>query len=125
MTAKRILVIDDEDDIREVAKACLEIVGGYDVLTASSGREGLAKASAEMPDAILLDVMMPGMDGPTTFKKLLGEEATRNIPVIFLTAKVQSVDWRQLTELRPAGMIAKPFAPLGLAPDVAKLLGWD
>lgn len=83
MTAKRILVIDDEDDIREVAQLCLETLGGWEVITASCGNEGLAKALAELPDAIILDVMMPKMDGPTTYQKLRENTATQNIPVIF------------------------------------------
>src|SRR5579884_2847440 len=96
---RRILIIDDEDDIREVAKASLEIVGGWEVLTAHSGLAGLAIAAAEALDAILLDVMMPDMDGPTTYQRLQSDPTTRDIPVIFLTAKVQSAERRQLSGL--------------------------
>ena len=97
-TAKRILVIDDEDDIREVAQVGLEMVANWQVITASSGSEGLVKAKAEQPDAILLDVMMPDLDGPTTFRKLQEETTTRHIPVLLLTAKVQSADRRQFAD---------------------------
>ncbi len=99
LAGKRVLVIDDEDDTREVAKISLEMVGGWEVLSARSGAEGLALAEDQKPDAILLDVMMPDMDGPTTFQKLRGQEATRDIPVIMLTAKVQASDRVRFREL--------------------------
>lgn len=125
MTAKRILIIDNEQYIQEVAQICLETVAGWEVLTASSGSEGLMKAQTEQPDAILLDVMMPDMDGPTTFQKLQANSATQHIPVILLTAKVQAADRRRYAELGIKATIAKPFAPLELAPQVAKALGWS
>lgn len=125
MTAKRILIIDDEDDIREVAQVSLETVAGWQVLTARSGTEGIDQARAEQPDAILLDVMMPDMDGPTTFQKLQADSATRHIPIILLTAKVlQSADRRRFVDLGVAAVIAKPFDPLTLASQVAEALGW-
>ncbi len=92
MAARKILIVDDEDDIREVARVSLEMVGGWDVLVAGSGSVGLAEAKLGQPDAILLDVMMPDMDGPTTFHRLQSDAATRHIPVILLTAKVQAAD---------------------------------
>ena len=125
VTAKRILVIDDAEDIREVAQVSLEVVGGWEVLTASSGREGVAKALAEQPDAILLDVMMPDQDGPTTFQQLQANSATQHIPVILLTAKALASDRRMFAELGVASVIAKPFEPLSLASQVARVLGWD
>ena len=125
LTAKRILVIDDAEDIREVAQVSLEVVGGWEVLTASSGREGVAKALAEQPDAILLDVMMPDQDGPTTFKQLQANHATRHIPVILLTAKALASDRRMFADLGVVSVIAKPFEPMFLATKVAEALGWD
>lgn len=125
MIAKRILVIDNEQYIQEVAQICLETVAGWEVMTASSGSEGLIKAQNEQPDAILLDVMMPDMDGPTTFQKLQGNSATQHIPVILLTAKVQASDRRRYTQMGMKATIAKPFAPLELAGQVAKALGWS
>jgi len=125
LTAKRILVIDDAEDIREVAQVSLEVVGGWEVLTASSGREGVAKALAEQPDAILLDVMMPDQDGPTTFKQLQANHATRHIPVILLTAKALASDRRMFADLGVMSVIAKPFEPMFLAAQVAEALGWD
>ncbi|MBI3801657.1 MAG: response regulator [Deltaproteobacteria bacterium] len=124
-TIKRILVIDDEDDIREVAQVGLEMVANWQVITASSGAEGLRKAKAEQPDAILLDVMMPDLDGPTTFRKLQAEVTTQHIPVLLLTAKVQSADRRQFADLGVQGVIAKPFDPLKLSEEMIRLLGWD
>jgi CheY-like chemotaxis protein len=122
---KRILVIDDEDDIREIAQIGLEMVAHWQVQAANSGEEGITKAKAERPDAILLDVMMPDMDGPTTFQKLRADPETSQIPVIFLTAKVQSADRRQFTDLGVKSVIAKPFDPLTLAEEVARILGWQ
>ena len=125
MPGKRVLVIDDEDDIREIAQDCLEIMGGYEVFTASSGSEGLADARAHQPDAILLDMMMPDMDGSTTFQKLQEDASIKSIPVILLTAKVHSSDRLRFAELGVAGVIAKPFDPISLSSQVAKVLGWD
>jgi CheY-like chemotaxis protein len=95
------------------------------VLTAQSGPQAHQQALAEHPDAILLDVMMPGVDGPSTVAALRADPATRDIPIIFLTAKMPSEDlveeWRPL---RLAGVIPKPFDPMTLAADMASLLGW-
>jgi CheY-like chemotaxis protein len=123
-TAKRILVIDDEDDIREIAQISLEMVANWQVLTASSGNEGLTKARNEQLDAILLDVMMPDMDGPSTFQKLQADVTTQHIPVLLLTAKVQAIDRRRFADLGVKGVISKPFDPLKLANEVAEILGW-
>ena len=125
LNAKRILVIDDAEDIREVAQVSLEVVGGWEVLTASSGREGVAKALAEQPDAILLDVMMPDQDGPTTFLQLQANHATQHIPVILFTAKALAGDRRMFADLGVVSVIAKPFEPMALAAQVAEALGWD
>ena len=123
--SRRVLVVDDEDDIREVAVLTLETVAGWTVFDASSGEEGIAKAIAEQPDAILLDVMMPAMDGPTTLQHLQANAATSAIPVIFLTAKVQTADRRHFAGLGVRGVIAKPFDPMRLTHEVAELLGWE
>ena len=125
MTTRRILIVDDEDDIREVAQVSLEMVAGWEVLTASSGPNGMAIANANKPDAILLDVMMPDMDGPTTFQKLQADPAIRQIPVIFLTAKLQAADRRRFAEMGVAGVLAKPFDPLKLAGQVSEVLRWS
>lgn len=124
MATKHILIIDDEDDIREVAQVSLETISNWEVVTASSGHEGLVKAEAEQPDAILLDVMMPDMDGPTTFQQLQNTPAICHIPVILMTAKVQASDQRRFASLGVKGVIAKPFDPLTLAEQVTQTLGW-
>lgn len=124
MTARRILLIDDEDDIREITQLSLEMVGGWQVFVAASGKEGIAKAEVLQPDAILLDVMMPELDGFVTFQYLQANGATQQIPVILLTAKVHATDQRRFAELGVAGMIAKPFEPLLLVGQVASILGW-
>ena len=122
--ARRILIIDDEEDIREVAALSLETVAGWDVLVAGSGAAGIAKARESRPDAILLDVMMPGMDGPTTFRELRAIPETSQIPVILLTAKVQAADQKRFSDLGVASVMFKPFDPLILARDIAEVLGW-
>jgi CheY-like chemotaxis protein len=123
--AHRILIIDDEDDIREVAALSLETVAGWDVTTASSGAQGLQRAVEYQPDAILLDVMMPGMDGPTTFRELRKNPATAHIPVLLLTAKVQSTDQRRFADLGVDAVLFKPFDPLTLSSQIAGVLGWN
>lgn len=122
MERRHVLVIDDESDIREVAGLSLEAVGGFAVSTAASGREGIERAAAEQPDAILLDVMMPEMDGPTTFGCLQCDPATRAIPVILLTAKVGVADRARFDELGVAGVLSKPFDPMALSGQVEALL---
>ncbi len=122
--SRKILLVDDEDDIREVAQMSLEMTAGWDVVTASSGAEGLRMAAAERPDAILLDVMMPGMDGPATARALKAEAGTADIPIILLTAKVQAADRRRFDDLGVAGILAKPFDPMSLADEVRGVLGW-
>lgn len=125
MVAKRILVIDNEEYIQEITQISLETVAGWEVLTASSGSEGLVKAESEQPDAILLDIMMPGIDGLTTFKELQANSTTRHIPVILLTAKVQAFDRRRYADLGMPIMITKPFDPLQLAHQIAEAMGWS
>jgi CheY-like chemotaxis protein len=121
---KRILLVDDEPHIREVAGLTLNLVGGWDVLTAASGAEAIDTAVAERPDAILLDVMMPGLDGPATFRRLQDAAETRDIPVILLTAKVRAADRRQFEDLGVQAVLAKPFDPMTLAQEVSDALGW-
>lgn len=121
---RRILMIDDEPDIREVAQTGLEVIGGWEVDTAGCGPTGLQMAEADPPDAILLDMMMPEMDGSEVFRQLRADVATSAIPVVFLTAKVQANDHRHFQDLGAEGVIAKPFDPLTLADQVSELLGW-
>lgn len=122
---RRILIIDDEDDIREVAALSLETVAGWNVCTANCGIEGIRKALAEQPDAILMDVMMPAMDGPTTFREMQRTPQIAGIPVLLLTAKVQGVDQRRFAGLGVSGVLFKPFDPLTLAEQMCTALGWN
>ncbi len=122
---RRVLVVDDDELLREVAKAALELVGGWEVSTALSGTEALEVAARDQPDAVLLDVMMPGLDGPGTVTSLRDNPATRGIPIIFLTAKMPTQDAADWERLDLAGVIPKPFDPMTLSKDMAKLLGWQ
>jgi|SRR5450755_907695 CheY-like chemotaxis protein len=121
---RHILIIDDEEDIRQVAALSLEMVAGWDVTMANSGANGIQTAAKEKPDAILLDVMMPGMDGPTTFLELQKSPETAGIPVLLLTAKVQGADQRRFAGLGVAAILFKPFDPLTLADQISQVLGW-
>ncbi len=121
---RRVLVVDDDPLLREVAKASLEMVGGWQVLTAGSGREALEVARREQPDALLLDVMMPGQDGPSTLLELRADEQIQDIPVIFLTAKVGGDGRDEWKNQASSGVIGKPFDPMTLSAEVAQLLGW-
>lgn len=123
---RQILIIDDEDDIREVAALSLEATAGWNIITASSGADGIRAASdpVHRPHAILMDVMMPGMDGPTTFRQMQQNPQIAGIPVLLLTAKVQGVDQRRFADLGVAGVLFKPFDPLTLATQISDALGW-
>ncbi len=123
MTLKRILYAEDEPDIQAVAKLALEMLGGFQVLICNTGIEALEKVQDFAPDLILLDVMMPGIDGPTTLLRLRADPATAGIPVIFLTAKVQPSEVLQYQSMGALDVIAKPFDPMGLAAEVKKIWG--
>ncbi|MGB3296445.1 MAG: response regulator [Phormidesmis sp.] len=121
---RRILVIDDEASILVVVKTTLEITAGWKVITTDSAMAGFEIAKREQPDAILLDVVMPDLDGVTVFQKLQMEPQTQDIPVIFLTAKARYVERESLEHLGSAGMIYKPFEAGAIADQVKTLLGW-
>lgn len=122
--SKHILLIDDEEDIREVAAMSLETVAGWRVTCASTGIEGIKLAEAAAPDAILLDVMMPDQDGPQTLRLLRQNAKTKGIPVLFLTAKVQTIERQRLKDIGASGTLAKPFDPMKLADEISQTLGW-
>ena len=122
--AHKILIIDDEEDIREVAALSLETVAGWNVITANSGAQGLARAIEHQPEAVLLDVMMPGMDGPSTVRELRKNPATASIPILLLTAKVQASDQRRFADLGVQAILFKLFDPLTLAQQISSVLGW-
>lgn len=116
------LLIDDEPDIRRIGELALGAVGGWEVLLASGGREGVALAAAAQPDVILLDVTMPEFDGPQTLSLLQACSETRAIPVIFLTARVEQDEVDLYRALGTRGVLPKPFNPMSLAADVRALL---
>jgi CheY-like chemotaxis protein len=117
-------LIDDEDDIREVAALSLEMTHGWRVTAANGGARGIELATTCAPDAILLDVMMPGLDGPNALRALRAHEVSKSIPVIFLTAKVQPADRDRFMQLGVQGIIAKPFDPMTLGEQIAAFLSW-
>lgn len=125
MSQKHILLVDDEEYIRTVVKTCLVNLGGWAVSMAESGPEGLLIAKQEHPDAILLDYMMPGMNGIMLLRELRKEATTQSIPVVMLTARAQPNDQLEYAELDVVGVISKPFEPLVLTAQVAQMLGWQ
>ncbi|MFA6450747.1 MAG: response regulator [bacterium] len=122
MSPKKILLIDDEHDIRIVAGLSLRRVGKFEVATAENGEEGLVKIKADPPDLVLLDMMMPGMDGLTVFDRILADPLTKNIPVIFLTARVQATEKEKYIARGARGVIEKPFNPMLISQQVLDLL---
>jgi CheY-like chemotaxis protein len=122
---RTLLLIDDDDDVREIAQLSLELGAGWVVLSASSGAQGVAIAREHVPEGILLDVMMPGMDGPATLAALRADEVTRHIPVVFLTAKARPAERDRLAGLDVAGVLSKPFDPIALPGQIRAALGWS
>ncbi|MCU0527170.1 MAG: response regulator [Elainella sp. Prado103] len=129
MVTKRVLIIDDEADVRAVLRGCLEDIAGWEVITAPSGSEGLRLVIADPPDAILLDVMMPHMDGLTFIKLLRTHPQGTSIPVVLLTAKTSLTSANFSSDpdfkLDVKGVIPKPFDPFLLIEQFAHLLDWD
>jgi CheY-like chemotaxis protein len=126
MPTPTVLVVDDDDSVRIITELALEKVAGWHVISASGGAEAVELATQHHPDAVLLDLMMPDMDGRATFLALRAQEATSDIPVVLLTAKLQVGGGPQIwDDLAVAGVIAKPFSPRTLGAEVAAMLGWD
>ena len=121
---KRILVVDDEDTIREVLGLCLRKLAGWQVLTASSGQEALMIAQTAQPDAILLDLRMPDMDGIAVLYKLREHPNTIDIPVVMLTANAILPNLPLFSTLGVVAAIGKPFEPLVLVNQIANALNW-
>lgn len=118
----KVLIIDDEEDIRSVAALSLGVLGGAEVVEANTGRGGIQLAESEKPDVILLDMMMPEMDGPATLRALREHPPTSRIPVIFLTARAVKGDADRLKEMGAQGILTKPFDPTSLASQVRAIL---
>jgi CheY-like chemotaxis protein len=125
MTCKRVLVIDDEASIQEVIQCCLEDLGGWQVWLAKSGLAGIEIAQQILPDGILLDVMMPELDGLATLAKIRNMPVIAQIPVVLLTARTQYSDRSQFADLQVLGIIVKPFDPMTLVDQVAVAFGWE
>ncbi|MBO1114242.1 response regulator [Bordetella petrii] len=115
MERLRILYVDDEDDIREIAVFALELDGGLEVKSCSSGAQAVEQAAAWQPHLILLDVMMPGMDGPTTMRRIREQPGCEQLPIAFITARAQSEETQRLLALGAVGVVPKPFDALQLA----------
>jgi CheY-like chemotaxis protein len=122
---RRILVVDDDDAMRQAAAQSLQMMAGWNIVEAYCGAQAIESAIQHQPDAILLDVMMPAMDGPAMLNKLRANRATSHIPIVLLTAKVQAVSNGSLDHLPVAGILVKPFDPLRLASQMAQALGWE
>lgn len=120
---QRILMVEDDPDIRFVASLALEAVGGYTTRICSGGEEALQVVGAFAPDLILLDVMMPDMDGPTVLQHLRRAEPTREVPIVFLTARAQDHEITSYLALGALAVISKPFDPLELPTTLAAI--WD
>ncbi len=118
---RHILCVDDENDILQVARLSLEAVGGFKVTLCEGSAAALETIRAARPDMVLLDVMMPEMDGPTTLARMLADPELKDIPVVFMTAKVQPPEMEHYLGLGAVGVIAKPFDPMALAGQVAEI----
>ena len=118
---KRILHVEDDPSIQAVARVALEAVGGFQVLSCSSGQDALDQVQGFAPDFILLDVMMPGMDGPQTLTRLSQLVDIGQVPVAFMTAKVQPAEIAHYRDLGALDVIIKPFDPMQLAAKVRKI----
>lgn len=125
MIGKQILIVDDQEHLRELVQLCLEDLAGWNTLVAASGQECLQILQTERPNAILLDLSMPGMDGFAVYARLRSDPITRSIPVILLTARVLSTDMAEFAQMGVAGVIRKPFEPTTLPGKLAEILGWD
>ncbi len=123
MKINKILLIDDEPDIRAIGKISLQSVGGWDVEVAENGREGISLAAGGQPDLILLDMMMPGADGRETLQKLQANPATKDIPVIFMTAKARRLEVDEYLAVGASGVIPKPFDPMTLPDEIRQIMG--
>ena len=118
---KYIFCVDDDEDILAVAKLCLECIGGFEVTCNPKSTDAVHTARVVHPDLILVDVMMPIMDGPAVLKKIREDDTLRDIPVAFMTARVQNDEVREYLELGAAGVIAKPFDALTLCDQVREI----
>lgn len=125
MSTKRVLVVDDEADIRAILQGCLEEIAGWEVLTAVSGEEAIQLALAEQPDGILMDVSMSGIGGLRAVQRLQENATTQRIPIALLTAQTLPEEPECVVTLKIAGLIVKPFDPMTLVDQVARVFNWE
>ncbi len=118
----KVLIIEDDEDVRSVASLSLSLIGGLQVVEAESGAQGIEKASQERPDAILLDMIMPEMDGTETITALKKNPETASIPIVFLTTRTLSEDSNHMRNLGAVGILHKPFDPMTLASQLRELI---
>lgn len=118
---KHVMCVDDEEDILQVTRLSLETLGGFTVSICKGSAGAVAMLKIAKPDILLLDVMMPGMDGPTTLKTLRADPEVADVPVIFMTAKVQPSEVAHYIQIGAMGVIAKPFDPMSLSRQVEAL----
>jgi DNA-binding response OmpR family regulator len=123
MDLERIMYVDDEADIRVLVELALQRVGGFAVTLCASGREALELAPRVLPQLVLLDVMMPDMDGPDTLRAMRSLPALSTVPIVFMTAKIQPAEIARFREIGAAEVIPKPFDPLSLAAEVRAIWG--
>lgn len=124
MPPRQILLVDDSRVVHELARVAIEVVAGWQMLSADSGAEAVPTAASARPDAILVDVVMPDMDGPATVLSLRENVQTRDIPIVFLTAEDDPGERRRLAAMDVAGVLRKPFEVAALAGDIAAMLDW-
>ena len=118
----RVLLVDDDDDVRLVGQISLQKVGGFDTHTASSGHQALEIAHQIAPDLVLLDVMMPGIDGLEVLARLRADPKTAHLPIVFMTAKVQAHEVANYMRLGAIGVIRKPFDPLKMPAELLQIV---
>jgi CheY-like chemotaxis protein len=121
---KKVLLIDDEEFIGQIVKSCIELFSNWQIITANSGEEGLISVATDRPDVILLDMLMPTMDGFAVLKKLQADPQLADIPVVLLTARVDLTESQKIAQLGVQGVIAKPFHPTKIVSQVERILGW-
>jgi CheY-like chemotaxis protein len=122
---KMILLIDDQDSIRQIVKACLESFSDWQTTIAASGQEGFEAIATTKPDAILLDIQMPNMDGFAFLKKLQADPELAEIPIVLLTSRYDFSEPHRYSQIGAIGSIIKPFDPITIVPRLASILGWQ
>lgn len=121
---KKVLLIDDEEFIGQIVKVCIELLSNWEIITANSGEEGLISVATDRPDVIILDMLMPNMDGFAVLKKLHADPQLADIPVVLLTARGDLTESQKIAQLGVQGAIAKPFHPTKLTSQISQILGW-